>query len=164
MIIIRMQTYGLFFIFRCMPAGNVTGVMSGAETTMENRFWCLTLFLQQPSHNSNIFEQVNIRTRTDDSREVTQLSDIMQVTYFLTIISIFPICKRAFIEVRNGLYHLPISPISCTDMMLFAHQNGPFRIANRFFRHFCSHLTVTKNAISHFSVFYFASKSGGFFW
>lgn len=124
----------------------------------------MTLFLQQPSHNSNIFEQVNIRTRTDDSREVTQLSDIMQVTYFLTIIPIFPICKRAFIEVRNGLYHLPISPISCTDMMLFAHQNGPFRIANRFFRHFCSHLTVTKNAISHFSVFYFASKSGGFFW
>lgn len=122
----------------------------------------MTLFLQQPSHNSNIFEPVNIRTRTDDSREVTQLSDIMQVTYFLTIIPIFPICKRAFIEVRNGLYHLPISPISCTDMMLFAHQNGPFRIANRFFRRFRSHLTVTKNAISHFSVFYFASKSGFF--
>lgn len=123
----------------------------------------MTLFLQQPSHNSNIFEQVNIRTRTDDSREVTQLSDIMRVTHFLIIISISSLCKRAFIEVRNGLYHLPISPISCHDMMLFAHQNGPFRIANRFFRRFRSHLTVTKNAISHFSVFYFASKSGGFF-
>lgn len=36
MIIIRMQTYGLFFIFRLMQAGNVTGGMSGAETTAEN--------------------------------------------------------------------------------------------------------------------------------
>lgn len=159
-----MQTYSLFFIFRRLMAENPPHGMYRTQAYAENRRRWLTLFLQQPSHNSNIFEQVNIRTRTDDSREVTQLSDIMQVTYFLTIIPIFPICKRAFIEVRNGLYHLPISPISCTDMMLFAHQNGPFRIANRFFRHFCSHLTVTKNAISHFSVFYFASKSGGFFW
>lgn len=70
----------------------------------------------------------------------------------------------AFIKVRYRLYYLPISFISCHDMLHFAHQKSPFLIAYRFSRHFCSHLAATKNTICHFSIFYFASKSGCFFW
>ena len=57
MIIIRMQTYSLFFTFRRMMAENPPHGMYRTQAYAESHNRLLTLFLQQPSHSRVISEK-----------------------------------------------------------------------------------------------------------